>query len=372
MLRLRLLGGAEVEGEGVPLGGAAAQRRPLAVLGLLAASGDRGMSRDKILAYLWPEIPLEKAAHRLAQILYALRREFGAPDLFLGTSDLRLNPERMTSDMREFEASLRAGELERAVDLFGGPFLDGFFLGDAPEFEHWVENERAGLARRLVETLEALAARATAAGDQRQAADWWRRLAELDPLSSRITVHLMSALAAAGSRREAIQRAEAYGVLVQQELEAAPSPVVVALADQMRRDPRPHASVGVLPFVKLTPLDGDGEFVEGLTEEIRSRLAAIAYLKVSARFSVHELAQAGLEAEEIGWKLRLDAVLEGSVRQAGHRVRVSVRLIGAGDGCHRWSATYEREVTDAFDAEDELGAAIAAEVGRVLVDSPHG
>ena len=75
MLRVRLLGAAVVEGENGPLGGAAGQRKSLAVLGLLGAAGDRGMSRDRILAYVWPEVGLEKGSHRLTQVLYALRRE---------------------------------------------------------------------------------------------------------------------------------------------------------------------------------------------------------------------------------------------------------------------------------------------------------
>lgn len=62
MLRLRLLGSAVVEGEDGPVGGAAGQRKSLAVLGLLGATGDRGMSRDRILAYVWPEVELEKAS----------------------------------------------------------------------------------------------------------------------------------------------------------------------------------------------------------------------------------------------------------------------------------------------------------------------
>ena len=60
---------------------------------------------------------------------------------------LRLNPDRVWSDVREFETARQAGDLERAVELYGGPFLDGFFLTDAQEFERWVENERAGFAQ---------------------------------------------------------------------------------------------------------------------------------------------------------------------------------------------------------------------------------
>ena len=206
MLRVKLLGGAVVEGENGPLGGAAGQRKSLAVLGLLVAAGDRGMSRDRILAYVWPEVELEKGSHRLTQVLYALRRELNADDLCLGSCDLRLNHDRVSSDVWEFETARQAGDLELAVELYGGPFLEGFFLTDAPEFERWVENERAGFAQQVVEALETLAAKSAAAGDHHRAAWWWQRLADNDPLSSRVTIHLMSALAAAGDRAEALEQ----------------------------------------------------------------------------------------------------------------------------------------------------------------------
>ncbi|HEX5386996.1 MAG TPA: BTAD domain-containing putative transcriptional regulator, partial [Gemmatimonadales bacterium] len=198
MLRLRLLGTPAVEGGDGPLGGAPAQRKSLALLALLAVGGDRGVSRDKLLAYLWPEAEAERAAHRLTQALYALRRATGADALFLGSGDLRLNPELVSTDVAEFHTARHAGDLARAAALYGGPFLDGFFLSGAPEFERWADNERTGLARDYGETLETLAAEAAAREDHRSAADWWRRLADHEPLNSRVTVHLMYALAAAG------------------------------------------------------------------------------------------------------------------------------------------------------------------------------
>jgi TolB-like protein/DNA-binding SARP family transcriptional activator len=373
MLRVRLLGGAVVEGENGPLGGAAGQRKSLAVLGLLVAAGDRGMSRDRILAYVWPEVELEKGSHRLTQVLYALRRELNADDLCLGSCELRVNPDRVSSDGWEFEIARQAGELERAVELYGGPVPEGFYLTDAAEFERWVENERAGFAQPVVEALETMAAKSAAAGDHHRAAWWWQRLAEHDPLSSRVTIHLMSALAAAGDRAEALERARDYQGLLERELQAAPNPAVMALADQLRREPSagllapgataPRASlIGVLPFSNLSPVSVNDWFAEGLTEELRSGLAGIEGVKVAARISVHVLREAGLDACAIGRRLKLHALVEGSVRQAGARMRLSVRLIDPADGCHLWSATYERTVTDAFAVQDELTGLIVAGV----------
>lgn len=364
MLRLRTLGGAAVEGETGPVGGAAAQRRSLALLALLALAGDRGISRDKLLACLWPEVDPDRAGHRLTQALYALRRDLQVGALFLGSAELRLNAELMGSDVAEFVATRRAGQLERAVALYGGPFLDGFFLNGAPEFERWVDNERAGLARDYAEALETLAAEAVARGDLGDAADWWRRLADHDPLSSRVTVHLMSALAAAGRRADAIERAGAYQELIQQELDAAPNPAVLALAQQLRRGAPQgrEVSVAVLPFTNLSSLPANDFFAEGLAEELMSGLARLDGVRVAARTSGNAFRTTELDAREIARRLNVSTLIEGSLRQSDEHVRLTVHLIDALDGCHLWSERYERKLTNIFAVQDELSRLIVGGV----------
>ena len=360
MLRLRTLGGAAVEDETGPTGGVAAQRKSLALLALLARAGDRGISRDKLLAYLWPETDPERAGHRLTQALYALRRGLQVGGLFLGSAELRLNAQLMASDVAEFVASHRAGQLDRAVALYGGPFLDGFFLSGAPEFERWMDNERAGLARDYAEALETLAAEAVARGDLGHAAEWWRRLADHDPLSSRVTVHLMSALAAAGRRADAIERAGTYQELIQRELDAAPNPAVLALAQQLRQGAPQgtELSVAVLPFTNLSSLPANDFFAEGLGEEVMSGLARLDWVRVAARTSASAFRTTELDAREIARRLNVSALIEGSLRQSDERVRLTVHLIDATDGCHLWSERYERQLTNPFALQDELSRLI--------------
>jgi TolB-like protein len=368
MLRLRTLGGAAVESEAGPIGGTAAQRKSLALLALVALAGERGISRDKLLAYLWPEIEPERAGHRLAQALHALRRDLQVGDLFLGSAELRLNAELMGSDVAEFVTARRGGELERAVALYGGPFLDGFFLSGAPDFERWVDNERAGLARDYGEALETLAAEAVARGDRGQAAEWWRRLASHDPLSSRVTIHLMSALAAAGSRADAIERARSYQELIQRELDAAPNPAVLALAQQLRQGAPhgPELSVAVLPFTILSALPVHDFFTEGLVEELMSGLARLDGVRVAARTSAHAFRTTGLDAREIARRLNVSALIEGSLRQSDDRIRLTVQLVDAADGCHLWSERYERQIGDPFAVQDELSRLIVDGVEQRL------
>jgi DNA-binding SARP family transcriptional activator len=147
-LRINVLGGLSAARAGAPPGGAAAQPRRLAVLAVLARAGERGVTREKLIALLWPDADEERGRKLLTQALYTLRRDLGGEDPIAGTKELRLDPAVIDCDLVEFEAARREGALERAATLYAGPFLDGFHLPSAPEFERWAERERAALARR--------------------------------------------------------------------------------------------------------------------------------------------------------------------------------------------------------------------------------
>jgi DNA-binding SARP family transcriptional activator/TolB-like protein len=237
VLRLRTLGGLSLEGPDGPLTGPAVQRHRLALLALLAVAGQRGLSRDRILAYLWPETDAERASHTLAQTLYALRRLLGLPELTLGSAEIRLNPAAIASDIAEFEEALARGEFERAVALYGGHFLEGFHLHAVPAFERWMDEVRTSCLRRLEGALTSLAEVARTRGDTRAAVEWWRRLAALSPLSTWTAVGLMGALVAAGDRAGALRHARIHEALLRQELDVEADPEVLSLALRLREQP---------------------------------------------------------------------------------------------------------------------------------------
>jgi Tfp pilus assembly protein PilF len=135
---------------GVRLNGASVQRRPLALLAFLAAGGERGQLRDEVLLHLWPDSTPQRARNVLKQTLYALRRDLHAPDVvFVRGNRLHLNPAVVTSDLAELEAALDGGEIDRALALHRGEFLDGFTLAEVPEFEQWARKERERVATRI-------------------------------------------------------------------------------------------------------------------------------------------------------------------------------------------------------------------------------
>jgi len=218
VLRLTTFGGLTLLRGDLNLTGAATQRRRLAILVLLATSRARGVSRDRLLGYLWPESDAQRARHVLNQLLHAQRRKTGEQQLFLGGKTLRLNPALISSDVAEFEAALEAGEEERAASLYTGPFLDGFFLSDAPDFERWVDEQRERLARRCVSALQSLAQRAAGAGDGTQALRWRRQAFAIDPLDTEVTLKLAEGSAAAGDRVGAIRIVREHEAALRREL----------------------------------------------------------------------------------------------------------------------------------------------------------
>jgi DNA-binding SARP family transcriptional activator len=239
MWRLTTFGGVSLRGDDDPAA-VAAQRRPLALLSLLAASGELGLSRDKLLLYLWPESDEEHARNALRQLLHTVRRGLKEPDLFLGTADLRLNPDALSSDVGEFETALGRGDLEPAVTLYRGAFLDGFHLGGAPEFDYWRDAQRADYASRAGAAVERLARKAGEQGDCEAALGWWRRLATLDPLNGRVALELMNALAASGNTAGALQHARVHERMVREELGGPPDPGIAALVERLRTEPEPR------------------------------------------------------------------------------------------------------------------------------------
>ncbi len=234
MFRLRTLGGALIEGPDGPLTGAATQRRRLAVLALLAASGG-GISRDRIVALLWPESDEERARHALSQLLYGLRRELGAEVVAGSATALRLDSSVLSSDIAEFDAALERGDHARAADLYTGPFLDGFFLTGCAEFERWVEEQRALMAQRAQRALETLAKKATDAGDASLAVHAWRRLAALSPWDSRLALGLMQALAAAGDPAGALRHARIHETMVRDELGGPPDAAIAGFVASLTK-----------------------------------------------------------------------------------------------------------------------------------------
>lgn len=234
MLRLLVLGGATVVDESTGGAPVATPRQTVGLVAALSLAGSAGLSRDKLVALFWPDAESERARHALTQAMYAARRTLGCDDLFIVGADVRLNDARITSDVADFERALAAGELETASTLYRGPFLDGFFVSGASEFERWTSTERTRLEDSAALALTRLASAARASDDPRASVDWLKRLATMRPLDSGVAVSLMEAMARAGDRAGALQYANVHRTLLRQELEIEPDAAVDALVRRLR------------------------------------------------------------------------------------------------------------------------------------------
>ena len=232
MLRLEVLGGLRLVDArgGRPT---VTQRRRLALLALLAGAGERGLTRDKVVGYLWPESTPEHARHALEQLLYALKQQL-PEHLVLGPDPLRLNPAEVESDLDQFRRALAAEDWAAAAALYRGPFLDGFYLSEAPEFERWSEQERARLHDEHAKALRRLASEAEAQGRHTHEIDIWRRLADADPLGERSAAGLVRALAGAGDWAGALRYAKEFESRLRREIPGARTGDLVAMLEQLR------------------------------------------------------------------------------------------------------------------------------------------
>jgi DNA-binding SARP family transcriptional activator len=208
------------------------QRRRLALLALLAVAGERGLTRDKVLGFLWPESTSENARHALEQLLYSIRKQV-PEELLLGPDPLRLNAEVVQADVVEFGRAMASGDPARAIAVYRGPFLDGFYLSEAPEFERWADQERSRLSGEHAQALRRLAVEAHALGRHTAEIDLWRLLASADPLAERSAIGLVRALAEAGDWAGALRHAREYEARVREEVPGAPATGLVALVNRL-------------------------------------------------------------------------------------------------------------------------------------------
>src|SRR6266446_848358 len=128
-------------------------------------------------------------------------------------------------------------------------------------------------------------------------------------------------------------------------------PATTALTETLNSD-------AVLPFSNLSADPDNQYFCDGPVEDLLNALAKIEHLKVAARTSAFSFKGKNTNVNEIGQKLSVKNVLEGSVRRSGTRLRITVQLVNASDGYHLWSERYDREMQDIFDVQDEITLAI--------------
>lgn len=117
-------------------------------------------------------------------------------------------------------------------------------------------------------------------------------------------------------------------------------------------------SIAVLPFDDLSEKGNQGYFCEGMAEEILNALCKVANLRVASRVAAFQLGGKDIDIQSIGRKLRVQTVLEGSVRKSGDKLRITAQLLSTSDGFHIWSRQYDRKLEDIFEIQEEIANSI--------------
>jgi serine/threonine-protein kinase len=241
VLEFRILGAVSLLGvDRRELRPVLAQPKRVALLAYLAAATSRGFHRrDSLLALFWPELDQEHARAALRQALHGLRRSLGDGSIeSRGDEEIGLSASQVWCDAVAFDEAVRAGRHGDAVELHRGDLLDGFFLSGAPEFERWLEEERARRRRQACASAWILADSSHAAGDAALAVHWARRAAVFARDDEGAVRRLIALLGALGDRAGAVQAYDAFARRLVQEYEVEPAAETRALIAAVRaREP---------------------------------------------------------------------------------------------------------------------------------------
>ena len=287
---------------------------------------------------------------------HALVADFGIARAFSADIDERLTASGISVGTPQYmspEQAMAERELDPRTDVYSlGCVLYEMLTGEPP---YTGANPRAVLAKRLSEpiphlrtvrdvplALEHVVNRALA----RAPADRFHTAADL--------AAALQADQPVRARRPSI-RSVAVGVVL----------VLLALGYATLRwataaSGAPTASAAVLPFVDLSPNKDQAYFSDGLTEELMTALSHVPGLRVAARTSSFQFRGQNADIREVGRKLDVGAVLEGSVRKSGNRLRVSAQLISVKDGYQLWSESYDRDLADVFAVQEDVARSIVA------------
>ncbi|MBK9332578.1 MAG: tetratricopeptide repeat protein [Ignavibacteria bacterium] len=148
--------------------------------------------------------------------------------------------------------------------------------------------------------------------------------------------------------------------------------LVVPARDELKgKTKQPFNRLAVLPFVNMSADPENEYFSDGITEELLNAFTKVDGLQVTSRTSAFAFKGKNSDIREIGIQLNVDRILEGSVRKAGNRVRITAQLINTSDGYHVWSENFDRDITDIFEVQDEISSIIVNKCRENLSAKEH-
>jgi TolB-like protein len=377
--KLTLLGGFSLEtADGAKL--TLPTRKDRLLLAYLALSGGRPQPRGRLAGLLWGDRPEAQARDSLKQSLAGIRQAFrqaGLDPLRADRESVTLDSADIAIDASEFARMAgRATSAETAIAIYRGELLEGID-GASSEFEAWLLPERERLSDLAVRILELLAQAPGPHSDE--ALRVGRRLLARDRVREPVYRALMRAHVHRGERAEALKLYTACREALKQELAAAPD----AKTEELYRDiltdrlsappPAPEIErtttrllIAVLPFGNLSDDTVLGHLRDGITEDIITGLGRFRQFFVIDRHSSAAVSQQTSEVADIGRRLGVGYLVQGSLKRLGECIRVTVRLVDAGSRAQIWGDAYDCPMAEILAVPDKVtGAIVSTLQGRV-------
>lgn len=364
------------------------------LLAYLALKPGKAYSREQLIGLFWSDRGDSQARGSLRQTLWLLGKGLKKIEpcpLIVQRESVAIDPATVQVDATTLETLVAEGTpdaLQSAVVLYRGELLEGIRIRD-PVFEDFLRNERARLHELAVDACTQLLDYQLQAGLTDQAVLTAKRLLEIDPLHEAAHRALMQQYASKGQISLAIKQYQHCCEVFRRELNVNPGAETERLFDRIRfahtgaesstsgpdetvrehyedRTNQPflqgNPSIAVLPFDNMS---GDPEqefFADGMAEEIITALSHYRWFFVIARNSSFTYKNRAVDVKQVAQELGARYVLEGSVRKAGNRVRVTAQLIDASTGIDIWAQHYDRELDDIFALQDEITETIVGSI----------
>jgi TolB-like protein/DNA-binding SARP family transcriptional activator len=383
---LRLLGDFALiaaDGRSVPI----TNRRARALLAYLVLEPEHVAPRERMAGLLWSDRGDSQARASLRQCLLELRAtaaEHGLSLIEVTRDRIALDGSHVGSDVADLKVALGTGAVEQVAEILaatgGARILEDVEIGGL--FGDWLDQTRARLDQSLAKAVQGLIRQLEAARDwpgvDRIAEAWLRR----EPLDEAVVAAAMRADAARGAVSAAHRRYQMLEAALARELGVKPGAVArEALAD-LRADPVPppplrreavtppaRPSIAVLPFRNISG-DPDQEYLaDAITEDVTAALSRWRWFFVVATSSSFTYKGRSVEAKRVGAELGVRYVLEGSVRRAGDRVRISAQLVDASNEWAVWADRFDADLASALALQDEIVERVAVAIEPAMLQT---
>jgi len=372
MVELYILGPTEIKSssDGIVNQSFLAGPKRLALLVYLLLKKPIGFHRrDSLLPLFWPDQGQKSARNSLSNMLYHIRKTINLDAISnRGTEEVKLRPETFWSDVQAFEENLQNGMPKKALKLYRGDLLKGFYIPEvSPELEQWLDQERDRFCKLAFDASWTLADKAEETDDFKTAQKWAKKAASFEPLCDKTHGRLIKLLHRTGNKREAIIAYDNFANRYRTELEEEPPKELASLAkDIYIKEAAPlnmpikqkitasyktpkqshQKSIAVLPFDSLGP-NKNSFFADAAHADLLVRLSKIADLKITSRTSVLVFREAEKLLPEIANELGVKWILNGEVHETHNLIKINVRLVNAWEDRMVWANTYQKELTAA-------------------------